>query len=68
MALYAVRKVDMSNCKGVDEYIKAVNDAPVKHCYGLKEVFAYCGAKLHKGRSGYSGFFNNIEYTAVRIR
>lgn len=68
MALYAVKKVDLSSCNGVDEYIKAVSNAPVKYCYGLKEVFDYCGAKLHKGRAGYSGFFNNVEYTAVKIR
>ena len=68
MAMYAVKKVDMNNIKGIDEYIKACKEAPVKHCYGLNEVFAYCGRKLHKSRAGYSGFYDNVEYTAVRIR
>ena len=68
MSLYAVKKVDFNNIKGIDEYINACKEAPVKYCYSLKEVFAYCGAKLHKSRAGYSGFYNNIEYTALRIR
>ena len=68
MALYEVKKIDFNKIKNVDEYLDACKTAPITLCRSLEEVFAYCGANLHKGRFGYSGFFNNVEYTAVRIR
>ena len=64
---YMVKKVDMSNVKNVDDYIKASNNATIKYCNGLNEVTEYCGGKLHRCRNGYAGFIGDIEYVAVKV-
>ena len=64
---YMVKKIDMSNVKNVDDYIKASSDATIKYCNSFKEVTEYCGGRLHRGRYGYSGINGDIEYTAVKV-
>lgn len=66
MTTYAVRKIDLTKIRNFDEYNKAYKDAKIKYCKGLKEVESYCGGKLHRHISGYSGIKGNIEYVVVR--
>ena len=63
---YIVEKIDWSKIKTPEEYKKALQSCEKKICYGLEEVFAYCGGRLKRGRCGYGGFDGDIEYTAIR--
>ena len=66
--VYEVKKVDLSKVRNVDDYWERVNNAPIHYCNGTKELWEYCGGKLHRQRAGYSGIKGNIEYVAVRTR
>lgn len=67
MNKYEVRKIDLRECKTIDERNRAYESADVKVCVGLREVWDYCGLRLHRNRAGYSGVINGIEYVAVRV-
>lgn len=64
---YAVRRITLKPNMTMDEYWEAINNASIKYCNGLDEVWAYCGGKLHRQRHGYSGINGNIEYVAEKI-
>ncbi len=66
MNQYRVKKINLANVKNVDDYWNAVNNATIHYCTGLKEVYEYCGGKLHRERCGYAGVSGNIEYVAER--
>lgn len=68
MNTYAVKKINLSKVNNLDEYWIAVNKSQIKYCKGLKEVWEYCGGKLHRGRHGYSGVIGNIECVAMRCK
>ena len=63
---YLVQKIDWKNIDTMDDYKKALQNSERKVCYGLKEVFDYCGGKLKRERGGYSGMTNLCEYIATR--
>ena len=44
-----------------------IKNAEYKICFGLKEVFAYCGGKLKRSGWGYAGCSGNTGYVATRI-
>lgn len=67
MNQYMVKKINMENVRTCAQYWNAVDNATIKYCNGLKEVWEYCGGRLHRGRCGYSGTRGNIEYLAVRV-
>ena len=66
MNTYAVKKINLGNTTDITSYLEEVEKAEVKYCKGLSEVWQYCGCKLRKERTGYSGIVGNIEYIAVR--
>lgn len=68
MNTYQVKKINLSKVNNLDEYWNAVNKAQIKYCKGLKEVWEYCGGKLHREKHGYSGVIGNIEYVAMRCK
>ena len=68
MNTYAVKKINLNNIKGGNDYFTEVQKATIKYCNGLQEVWEYCGGRLHRERAGYSGIINNIEYVAVRSK
>lgn len=63
---YRVKKIILKPNMNVDDYWNAVKESSVHYCYGLDELWAYCGGKLHRYRTGYSGINGNIEYVAER--
>lgn len=63
---YMVQKIEWKNIVTMDDYEKALQNSERKVCYGLKEVFDYCGRKLKKERCGYSGMTDHCEYIATR--
>ena len=67
MNIYAVKKIELAECKNMDDYTQAVADAQEIYCKGLEEVTQYVGHKLKKGRFGYSGTVGNTEYIAYRV-
>lgn len=66
MTQYMVKKININGINSVDDYWKAVKNATIHYCNGLKELQEYCGGKLHKQRNGYSGTNGNIEYVAEK--
>ena len=64
---YEVKRIDWKKIITLEDYEKALRDGESTICYGLKEVFAYCGGKLKRERFGYNGMINTIEYIATRV-
>lgn len=67
MNTYMVKKINLTNVKTADDYFKAMSNAVVKYCVGLREVEDYCGGKLRREYNGYSGINGNTEYIATRV-
>lgn len=63
---YKVQRIDWNKVKTPEDYEKAIQNGEHKICYGLQEVFAYCGGKLKRSGWGYAGCYGNIGYIATR--
>lgn len=68
MNVYMVKKINLSKVNTVNDYWAAVNRAHIHYCNGIKELWEYCGGKLHRERCGYAGIIGNIEYVAERVK
>ena len=66
MTQYRVKRINLTNIKTSEDYWKAVQNATIHYCNGIKELAEYCGGKLHRQRNGYSGINGNIEYVAEK--
>ena len=66
MNKYVVKRIDLSKVNTTEEYWDAVKRGQVHYCNGLKEVWEFCGGRLHRERHGYAGRIGNIEYVAVK--
>ena len=66
MNTYEVRKIRWDR-KHPENDAKAYENAEIKICRGLKEVWAFCGTKLKKGNGGYAGCIGDTGFLAVRI-
>ena len=66
MTQYRVKRINLTNIKTPEDYWKALHNATIHYCNGIKELTEYCGGKLHRQRNGYSGINGNIEYVAEK--
>ena len=68
MTAYALYVIDHTEPMGIDEYNARLTGKPDYYFDKLRDVFAFCGGKLHRGRlPGYSGLKGNIEYMAYKV-
>ena len=67
MTAYALYVIDHTEPLTLDEYSAKLTGAPDHYFNKLRDVFAFCGGKLRRGRLGYAGLKGNIEYVAFKI-
>lgn len=67
MTTYALYVIDHSTPIPLDEYNAKLTGKPDQYFDKLRDVFAFCGGKLRRGRLGYSGLKGNTEYIAFKI-
>lgn len=69
MTKYRVKRVNLNT----GNYWKAVENAPIEYCDGIRKLRFLIGGGLHRmnnlsgNRCVYHGIINNIEYFAERI-
>ena len=69
MNTYEVQKVAFEKkTMDMNEYHRRLKEAEIKICHGLKEVWKFCGGKLHRERCGYSGIIGDYEYIVTKIQ
>ena len=67
MTTYALYVIDHTTPMTVDEHNAKLREMPQHYFDRLKDVEAFCGGKLHRGISGYTGIQGNTEYVAIKI-
>ena len=68
MNKYMIKKIDFSNVKNFDEYMKEIENAIPIYKEGLEAVKNHSGTNIKKQRCGYSATKGNFEYIIERVK
>ena len=67
MTTYALYVIDHSTPMTIEEHNAKLREMPQYYFDKLRECEAFCGGKLHRGRTGYTALKGNTEYVAIKI-
>ena len=67
MNTYAVYKTKITDYATMTEE-QLRNRTPIAYIEGLKNVWKFCGGRLHRHRAGYSGIIRGYDFKVIRVK